>query len=156
MTCLPRAFGIATIAMAAALAHVEVALPADPITVFVDQARLIKLPEKVGTIVLGNPLIADISVQSGGTAVVTGKGYGATNLIVLDREGNVLMEKMVQVEGARDSTVVVYRGVDRETYSCHPDCERRITLGDGNDYFSTIMGQVTTRNSQAQGAPAAR
>ena len=59
-----------------------------------------KLPEKVATIVVGNPLIADVSVQSGGLVVVTGKGYGTTNLIALDRAGAVLMERSIVVRGA--------------------------------------------------------
>ena len=67
--------------------------------------------------------------------VVTGKGYGMTNLIALDRAGAVLMEKSVEVHGPRAGIVVVYRGVERETYSCTPNCERRITLGDGDTYL---------------------
>src|SRR5450755_4262421 len=53
---------------------------ADPITVVLDQATIAKLPEHVSTIVIGNPLIADVTVQAGGLLVVTGKGYGTTNL----------------------------------------------------------------------------
>ena len=54
---------------------------ADRIAVTVDQAKLVKLPGKVATIVVGNPLIADVTLQAGGIIVVTGKGYGATNFI---------------------------------------------------------------------------
>ena len=46
------------------------------LNVVLDQATIMKLPEKVATIVVGNPLIADVAVQSGGLVVVTGKGYG--------------------------------------------------------------------------------
>src|SRR6187399_590067 len=91
-----------------------------PLNIVLDQATLMRLPEKVSTIVVGNPLIADVAVQSGGLVVVTGKGYGATNLIVLDRAGTVLMERQVVVRGATDHTVSVYRGAERETYSCTP------------------------------------
>ena len=38
-----------------------------------------KLPDKVATIVIGNPLIADAALQAGGMLVITGKGYGSTN-----------------------------------------------------------------------------
>ena len=89
-----------------------------------------QLPDRAATVVVGNPLIADLSIQPGGLAVITGKGYGATNFIVLDRHGAVLTEKTIEVTGPSDKTVVVYRGTDRETYSCTPDCSRRITLGD--------------------------
>jgi Flp pilus assembly secretin CpaC len=99
---------------------------------------------------VGNPLIADVAVQSGGLVVVTGKGYGSTNLIVLDRAGAVLMERSVVVRGATDQSVQVYRGVERETYSCTPDCERRITLGDSATYFQGTMDQAESRSSRAK------
>ena len=80
-----------------------------------------KLPEKVATIVIGNPLIADASVQAGGLMVITGKGYGMTNIIALDRAGAVLMEKTIEVAGAAAMSWCVYRGIERETYSCTPE-----------------------------------
>jgi hypothetical protein len=126
--------------------------PAADITVILDQAKLLKLPERVATIVLGNPLIADVSLQPGGLMVVTGKGYGLTNLIALDRAGAVLMDKTVEVQGPGGDVVIVYRGMERGTYSCTPDCERRITLGDGNTYFDAIINETAARNGMAQGA----
>jgi hypothetical protein len=126
---------------------------ADTLNVNVDQAHLLKLPAHVNTIIIGNPLIADATLQSGGILVVTGKGYGATNLLALDSNGRVILRKTVRVLGAtgRD-LVVVYKGVDRETYSCAPMCEPRITLGDSSAYFNATLGQTGTRNGQAQGS----
>ena len=115
-----------------------------------------KLPEKVTTIVIGNPAIADVTVQSGGLAVVTGKGYGTTNLIALDRAGAVLMDRSIVVRGASKNTVSVYRGMGRETYSCAPDCERRITLGDSPDFFTAAAAQTDARNNQAAAGRAVR
>jgi Flp pilus assembly secretin CpaC len=126
----------------------------DTIDVLLDQAQIVKLPDHVGTIVVGNPLIADISIQAGGMLVVTGKGYGRTNIIVLDRGGNVLMDKAVQVQGPRDNVVVIYRGAERESYSCAPNCERRITLGDAPAYFDATLTQAGNRAGQAVGGAA--
>ena len=64
------------------------------------------------TTLQSDPLIADVALQAGGNVVVTGKGYGSTNLIVLDRAGATVMTKTIQVVGPRDA-VVVYRGIDR-------------------------------------------
>ena len=123
---------------------------ADMMTVAVDQASVLKLPGQVATIVIGNPMIADASLQRGGLLVVTGKGYGATNIVALDRSGNVVMQKTVQVLGAGgDDIVTVYRGVERESYSCAPDCEKRITLGDSPAYFNGVLAQSGARNSAA-------
>jgi Flp pilus assembly secretin CpaC len=120
------------------------------IDVVLDRAKLVKLPDRVATVVVGNPLIADVSIQPGGQMVVTGKGYGSTNLIVLDRNGTVLLEQTVEVQGATQDVVIVYRGVERESYSCTPNCERRITLGDTQTYFDSTLTQTGTRNTQAQ------
>ena len=127
----------------------------DKISVYVDQAKLLKLPAKVATIIVGNPLIADVTLQSGGIVVVTGKGYGATNFIAMDRSGDVLVDRQIQVEGPTERLVTVYRGVERESYSCAPICQRRITLGDGENYFKTAIDQAGSLSSQASGAAAA-
>jgi len=94
----------------------------DRIAVYVDQAKLVKLPAKVSTIVVGNPLIADVTLQSGGIIVVTGKGYGATNFIAMDRAGEVLVDRLIEVDGPADPIITVYRGVERESLSCMPIC----------------------------------
>jgi hypothetical protein len=140
--------------MAAAAIVTQARAAPETLTVFVDQATIVRLPDKVATLVVGNPLIADVTLQPGGLMVVTGKGYGATNIMALDRSGAVLMESSVRVQGPRDNVVVVYRGPLRETYSCDPSCERRITLGDSSDYFNATIGQTGARNGQAASAPA--
>ena len=144
-----------TLASAAALGATPT--QADSVTVKVDEAQVMKLPARVATIVIGNPLIADATLQSGGVLVVTGKGFGATNLLALDRSGRVVMDKTVQVLGASGSSdlVVVFKGIERESYSCAPDCERRLTLGDSPAYFTGILLQAGSRSTQAQTAPPA-
>ncbi|MGA8497665.1 MAG: pilus assembly protein N-terminal domain-containing protein [Xanthobacteraceae bacterium] len=126
----------------------------DRVVVHLDEARIIKLPDRATTVVIGNPLIADISVQPGNLAVVTGKSYGATNLIILDKSGAVLTEHDVEVQGSTDKIVVVYRGVNRSTYSCTPECAARITLGDDTHFFTDALAQVTSRNAQSLAAGA--
>jgi Flp pilus assembly secretin CpaC len=91
------------------------AFAAQPIVVQLDRAKLIKLPPRTATVVIGDPLIADLSLQPGGLAMITGKGYGATNVIVLDRDGAVLTEQTIEVKGPGGPVVVVYLGDARAT-----------------------------------------
>ena len=126
----------------------------ETVAVNVDQAKLVKLPGKIATIVVGNPMIADVTLQPGGLVVVTGKGYGATNFIALDRAGEIVVDRIIQVEGPTDQLVTVYRGVERESYSCMPVCQRRVTLGDGGEYFKSTLEQAGTLNGTATGAAA--
>jgi len=128
------------------------AMAADRMRVVLDQAGLEKLPSGATTVVIGNPLIADVTLQQGGMMVVTGKGYGTTNFIAMDREGKVLAERTIEVVGPWGDTVVVYRGTERESYSCTPHCERRLTLGDSAGFFDPMLAQANARNTQALGA----
>jgi Flp pilus assembly secretin CpaC len=123
----------------------------EPVTVHIDQAKLLKLPERTATLVVGNPLIADAVVQAGGVVVVTAKSYGMTNLVALDRGGSTLAEYPLQVVGPSDNVVVVYRGIERESYSCAPNCERRVTIGDTPTYLTQNLTALGAYNSQAQG-----
>jgi len=152
---LRRHARVCLLAAAAVLASPAIGLAestADTIAVNVDQAKLVRLPGKVATIVVGNPLIADVTLQPGGMIVVTGKGYGATNFIALDRGGEILVDRQIQVEGPSDRLVTVYRGIERESYSCMPTCQRRVTLGDSDAFFNNTIGQSGTLSSSASGS----
>ena len=57
----------------------------------------------------------------------------------------------LQVEGPSDRLVTVYRGIERESYSCVPQCQRRVTLGDSDNYFNNTMSQAGSLSSNASG-----
>ena len=142
-----RLFGVLACALFAAVVTAPARADTDTVTIHVDQAQLLKLPDRVATVVIGNPLIADATLQSGGILIVTGKGYGATNLMALDHNGRVIMSKSVRVLGPSDSNlVVVYQGVERESFSCAPQCQPRTTLGDSTKYFNSSLAQTGARN----------
>jgi hypothetical protein len=140
-----------TLLAATAIAATPAQAATSTFTVNVDQAQIMRLPDKVATIVIGNPLIADATLQAGGILVITGKGYGATNLLALDRAGKIIMDTTVQVVGAGGGDlVVVYKGTARESYSCTPECAPRITLGDDSKFFGDTMTQSGSRTGGAQ------
>jgi len=125
----------------------------DVVAVTVDHAKVIRLPERTQTVVVGNPMIADVTVQKNGILVVTGKSYGVTNLIALDGAGGLLAESLISVQGATEALVTVLRGkerdVERQTYTCTPTCHPTLQLGDDSKYFSEVQGQAGQRNTLA-------
>jgi hypothetical protein len=129
---------------------------ADQFNIVLDQAMIMHLPDKVATIVIGNPSVADGSLQAGGLLVVTGKGFGTTNLIALDNRGNTLVEHILNVSAPKEGRITVYRGIDRETWSCAPKCERSVVLGDAPAYFDAAVSQTSTRNGQSASGGAAK
>ncbi len=125
----------------------------DSVAVVVDQAKVIRLPEKTQTVIVGNPLIADITVQKNGILVVTGKSFGVTNFIALDSSGGMLAESRVTVRASTDAVVTVQRGMDRESYSCAPQCQPALQMGDSVKFFGDVGGQTTRRSEMASPAP---
>ena len=148
-----RSFGLRAAAMmlAAAFASAASAAPSGvpPVTVMIDHAKVVKLPEKTHAVIVGKPIIADVTVQRNGILVVTGKSYGVTNLIALDAGGTLLTESLISVQAPNESLVTVQRGLERESYSCTPNCQPSLLLGDAQKYFSEVGGQAGARNSLA-------
>jgi hypothetical protein len=138
--------GFAPIAMAG---EPEQQLPAR-VAVMADHALVLRLPIRTSTVVVGNPMIADVSIQRNGTAVFTGKSYGVTNVIVQDAAGVILGETIVRVAGNKEAVVVLHRGLERESYVCSERCEASPSLGDGNGFFTGLSGQVSTRSGLAR------
>ncbi len=134
-----------------ALANPGVSKARETVSVQIDHARVIKLPERTQTVIVGNPIIADVTVQRNGVLILTGKSYGVTNLIALDNAGTMLAESMISVQAPVDSVVVVQRGLDRESYSCTPNCQPSILLGDAVKHFGETSQQAQQRNAIATG-----
>ena len=137
------------VAFGAIVAAAPAVAGASPIlSVTIDQAKIARVPEGTKTLVIGSPIVADVTLLHGSnTMVVTGKGYGETNLIALDDKGNILDEKTVRVEPT-GTVLIVQRGMEHESYSCAPRCMPVVELGDG-DEFGRASGQITQRNSLA-------
>lgn len=123
----------------------------EAVVVSVDHAKVVRLPEKAQTVIVGNPGIADVSIQKNGVMVVTGKSFGVTNLIALDANGGLLAESLVRVSAAADSILTVQRGMERESYSCTPVCQPTVQLGDAIKYFGEIGGQANRHKAFATG-----
>ena len=111
------------------------------IRVDIDYARLVKMPEGARTLVLGNPAIADaMLLRDGDLLVVTGKSFGATNLILLDKSGARVLETLISVVPAQDK-LVVFRGLDRrESLACDPLCVRAIDAADDPQHLTQTIG----------------
>ncbi|RWO57507.1 pilus assembly protein N-terminal domain-containing protein [Mesorhizobium sp.] len=121
MTGPRSSFSIA--ALLAATAFVMTAEAGAGIEVTMNQAKIVKLSRAADTIVVGNPAIADASVQDASTIVLTGKGFGVTNLVVLDQEGRLIVDEQITVVRQDASSVRIYRRAEIQTMSCTPYCE---------------------------------
>lgn len=114
-----------------------------PITVNVNMARVLRISSPAATIIVGNPGIADVTIQDPKTLVLTGKSFGQTNLIVLDGAGNPVADTLIDVVQLQAGIMTVYEGTARTSLACAPVCQPTIMLGDQVEFTS---GQVDSAN----------
>ena len=74
-----------------ALAGAAQAAPS--LVVPIDQSTPLTLPRGARDVLIGNPAIADVAVIDAGKAVISGRGYGVTNLVVIDQLGRTVLER---------------------------------------------------------------
>ena len=103
---------------------------ADDLSVAKDQSKVIKLTTTATTVVVGNPAIADVAMQDGSTAFVTGKSFGTTNVIAMDAQGRQIASFRVLVTADQNRSVTLMRGGQVVTLSCAPRCETVSAVGE--------------------------
>ena len=143
---------LVTAALVAAGASQSAMAASNVVQVLVDQATLVRLDRPAAEIVVGNPSIADVAVQSSQVLVVTGKSFGETNLIVMDADGKLVINRQLIVQEPRTGFVTLYRGSGRQTLHCAPYCTPPLVIGDTPDVFGAVANQITTKQSISQSA----
>jgi Flp pilus assembly secretin CpaC len=144
---LPRLAGLA-IAVFGVFGFSGLLSAAEPIiNVTLDRASVVRLDRPADTVIIGNPMIADATVRDNVTLIVTGKSFGTTNLIILDKDGREVSNQLVTVAASDDNLVTVYNRSGRQTYSCTPVCEPVISIGDDTSTFGDRTSQIQGRNS---------
>lgn len=110
-----------------------------PISVNANMARILRLSAPAATVIIGNPGIADVTIQDPKTLVLTGKNYGQTNLIVMDAAGEPIADTLIEVVQLQAGTLTVYQGLERTTVVCSPVCQPTVMLGDAPGYTSNTI-----------------
>jgi hypothetical protein len=109
-------------AMAAALGLVSVAAAhAEAVSLPLHHAMRVSVNGAATAVLVGNPSVADVTVIDSRTLFITGRNYGGTNIIALDRYGQTVFSGDVVVVSPA-TAVKVYRGGARTDLACAPTC----------------------------------
>ena len=98
--------------------------------------------------IVGNPGVADVTIQDPQTLILTGKSYGQTNLIVLDSLGEPVADTLIEVVQMSAGIMTVYQGQSRTTLSCAPTCQPVVMMGDDAGF----SGQTLASSQLVQSA----
>jgi len=96
----------------------------DILRVSMNHARVLRLDRAVSKVIVGNSKVADATVADATTIVLTGRSFGTTNLVLLDADGNPIVDERILVSIDEGNTVRVFRQTERTVLSCTPNCEQ--------------------------------
>lgn len=134
---------------------VTTAAKAEQVWLTMDQVRPIKLENPAQSIVVGNPAIADVTVQDNQNILLFGKAPGLTNIYIFDEKGDAANNLVIRVRSPNTDMLTLQRGIARMTFNCTTNCEATTTVGDDQFTFNNVAQQVQNKFQQAQQATAA-
>jgi Flp pilus assembly secretin CpaC len=132
----------------------QIALAGQPLTVQADKSQLISVSAEPGAVVIGNPSIADITVN-GKQIFVHGHAFGDTNLLVLDQSGNQIANFDITVANSAENNVAIFNPKGRFTYTCAPLCENVILPGDNFETTKAMLELSQQKTEFATGKKSA-
>ena len=125
-------------ALLLALLSSSTALAAQDLVILTDQTQLLSISGNPGTVVIGNPSIADATVQ--GTRIfVHGRSYGTTNMVILDQDGNQISSFDITVQTTQKNALAIFKAGSRYSYECTPLCETTVEIGDDHTWTDDII-----------------
>ena len=117
----------------------------DIVAVPIDNSTMLELERNAATVVIGNPSIADVSVQKGNLLFVLGRNFGTTNVIALDSNNKQIANIPISVTTTMPHHMTLYRGAGQVSFTCAPRCERSLIPGDFNQEFVDAEAQVRNK-----------
>jgi Pilus formation protein N terminal region len=124
----------------------------------VDESQILQLATTPGAIIIGNPSIADVSIQ-GQKLFIHGRSFGQTNLTILDLQGNQVATFDLVSVASRDDSVTIFANQNggngrgfRFTYNCLEACEATTKVGDDLVYFKTTEEAIKKKSELATGS----
>jgi hypothetical protein len=141
---------LTAILFSAALSPAGQAFAGEPLVLLTDQTQLLAVPRTPGTVVVGNPSIADVTIQ-GQQVFLHGRAFGTTNIMILDETGAEIADFEVTVQLGGSNNVALYKAGARYSYVCAPDCEATFQVGDAAALFNQVTDQAKQKTNLATG-----
>lgn len=127
--------------------------PNEPVRVVVDKAHLMRLDTDASVVMVANPTIADVAVESPRMVFIVGREPGETNIFVLDSNGNEIVQSDLVVVPKTDRHVTVHRVTEdatvEATLSCAPRCAEVVTSVGTGSLITTIGASGTAGSNDA-------
>jgi Pilus formation protein N terminal region len=144
-------FVISTLALlAATTAGAAGAAAVEQLTLYSSRTSYMQMAEPPGTVVVGNPSIADVTIN-GSQVFLHGRNYGSTNIMIFDTKGQLAREFEVVVQEGAQNHVTVFKGPGSLTFACAADCQPTMRPGDIHEWFNDVSSEFKKVTEMATG-----
>ncbi len=126
----------------AAALCISLAAHAGQFTVETGKTKPLRLSKDAASVVLGNQNVADVAVHDRNLLLVTGKSFGATNLLVFDKDGNTIFAADLVVTTNSANLVTINKAGSNFSFNCSPVCKESAQMGDDQGHFNKVLGQL--------------
>jgi Flp pilus assembly secretin CpaC len=122
---------------------------AEQLVVQTDRTQLVTLSVRPTTVVIGNPAIADVTVN-GNQVFINGFTAGETNVIMLDEQGaSIASLDVIVTQSTTARSAAVFSASGRKSMNCAPYCDPVLSVGDDDKQFASANNQYSTRRGLA-------
>jgi Flp pilus assembly secretin CpaC len=135
------------------LVFASAAAMADGLNINWREARVVKLAKPANSVVVGDPTVADVTLDTPTTVIVFGKAPGETNFIVLSSDQELLLDWPIVVSPVNDRHVSILNASGAEAptevlYACGTErCTRVLSPTDIE--FQASASSSTSSDSDA-------
>jgi len=130
------------------------ALADSGMSVGLNQSRRIVLRGTAASVIISDPHVADVAMVDAHDMILLGRGYGATDVIVLDRAGHTLMDSRVVVSAPETGRVTIHHGGVTSEFACTPRCQS-LSPPDGSAPSGASTTAATTTTNGSPSTPTA-
>ncbi len=95
---------------------------AETLNVPINKTKLLRLNRSASYVLVGNPEIADVSVETSRLIFIHGRTIGETNLLLLDSRRREIANYDLVVVPTAATHITIHRGTTADTMSCNPRC----------------------------------
>jgi Flp pilus assembly secretin CpaC len=139
--------------MLAAMAVASAAAMADGLNLNWREARVVKLAKPATSVVIGDPTVADVTLDTPDTLIIFGKTPGETNMVVLSGDQELLLDWPVIVSPVTARHVSIVNATSQDApaevlYACGGErCTRVLSPTDVQ--FSSSSRSATSSDTDA-------
>lgn len=129
---------------------------------FVEQGglRMIKLNAPATDVIVADPSVVDVSVQTQNQLVLIGKKYGTTQLIILSGDAVLLDSEVVVSTANQNSSVSVFSSsgkgaINERSFTCYKRCATAQLVSSAESAAGQAITVTVGEGGAAAAAPAA-